>query len=72
MRTNIFRAVEAGATGDDMFGGDGGIRWGAGIVARVPAREDAEPHRRPAMAESDALHRERAARLHRKRSRRRI
>jgi len=30
-RTNIFRAVEAGAAVDDMFGGYGGIRWGTGM-----------------------------------------
>jgi dipeptidyl aminopeptidase/acylaminoacyl peptidase len=30
-RTNIFRAVEAGASVVDMFGGYGGIRWGTGM-----------------------------------------
>ena len=30
-QTNIFRAVEAGAAVDDMFGGYGGIRWGTGM-----------------------------------------
>jgi dipeptidyl aminopeptidase/acylaminoacyl peptidase len=30
-RTNIFRAVEAGAAVDDMIGGYGGIRWGTGM-----------------------------------------
>ena len=30
-RTNIFRAVEAGAAVGDMFGGYGGIRWGTGM-----------------------------------------
>ena len=30
-RTNIFRAVEAGASVGDMFGGYGGIRWGTGM-----------------------------------------
>ncbi len=30
-KTNIFRAVEAGASVGDMFGGYGGIRWGTGM-----------------------------------------
>jgi dipeptidyl aminopeptidase/acylaminoacyl peptidase len=30
-QTNIFRAVEAGASVVDMFGGYGGIRWGTGM-----------------------------------------
>jgi dipeptidyl aminopeptidase/acylaminoacyl peptidase len=30
-KTNIFRAVEAGAAVGDMFGGYGGIRWGTGM-----------------------------------------
>jgi len=30
-KTNIFRAVEAGASVVDMFGGYGGIRWGTGM-----------------------------------------
>jgi dipeptidyl aminopeptidase/acylaminoacyl peptidase len=30
-QTNIFRAVEAGAAVDDMFGAYGGIRWGTGM-----------------------------------------
>jgi dipeptidyl aminopeptidase/acylaminoacyl peptidase len=30
-QTNMFRAVEAGAAVDDMFGGYGGIRWGTGM-----------------------------------------
>jgi dipeptidyl aminopeptidase/acylaminoacyl peptidase len=30
-RTNMFRAVEAGASVVDMFGGYGGIRWGTGM-----------------------------------------
>jgi dipeptidyl aminopeptidase/acylaminoacyl peptidase len=30
-RTNMFRAVEAGASVGDMFGGYGGIRWGTGM-----------------------------------------
>jgi dipeptidyl aminopeptidase/acylaminoacyl peptidase len=30
-QTNMFRAVEAGASVGDMFGGYGGIRWGTGM-----------------------------------------
>ena len=30
-KTNMFRAVEAGASVGDMFGGYGGIRWGTGM-----------------------------------------
>ena len=45
-QTNMFAAVEAGASVSNMISAYGGIRWGTGMVARVPVREDAEPHRR--------------------------
>ena len=57
-RTNLFAAVEAGASVSNMVSAYGGIRWGTGHVARVPVREDAEPHRRAAVGRAAAVHRE--------------
>ena len=70
-RTNMFAAVEAGASVSNMISAYGGIRWGTGMVRAVPVREDAEPHRRAAVGRAAAVHRELADLLGRRRSRRR-
>ncbi len=57
-RTNIFAAVEAGASVSNMISAYGGIRWGTGMVRQFQYREDAEPHRRAAVGRAAALHRE--------------
>jgi dipeptidyl aminopeptidase/acylaminoacyl peptidase len=53
-QTNIFRAVEAGAAVDDMFGGYGGIRWGTGMsrafqYERTQSRIGVPPWENPAI-----------------------
>ena len=62
-QTNRFKAVEAGAPVANMISAYDGIRWGPGLPAPVPVREDAEPHRRNDLGISAALHRE-LAHLH--------
>ena len=57
-RTNIFRAVEAGASVVDMAGGYGGIRWGTGMSRAFQDQKRAEPHRRGALGKPEALSRE--------------
>lgn len=52
--TNIFRAVEAGAAVDDMFGAYGGIRWGTGMsrafqYERTQSRIGVPPWENPAI-----------------------
>ena len=56
-RTNMFAAVQAGASVSNMISAYGGIRWGTGM-SRVPVREDAEPDRRAAVGRAAAVHRE--------------
>ena len=70
-QTNLFAAVEAGASVSNMISAYGGIRWGTGMSRAVPVREDAEPHRRAAVGRAAAVHRELADLLGRRRSRRR-
>jgi len=53
-QTNIFRAVEAGAAVDDMFGGYGGIRWGTGMsrafqYEKTQSRIGVPPWQNPAL-----------------------
>ncbi len=57
-RTNIFRAVEAGAAVPDMISAYGGIRWGSGMSRAFQVRKDPEPHRRAAVGAVAAVHRE--------------
>jgi len=53
-QTNIFRAVEAGASVVDMFGGYGGIRWGTGMsrafqYEKTQSRIGVPPWQNPAL-----------------------
>ena len=57
-QTNLFAAVQAGASVSNMISAYGGIRWGTRHGAAVPVREDAEPHRRHAVGRAAAVHRE--------------
>ena len=50
-QTDMFRAVEAGASVVNMVERVRRHPLGHGHVARVPVREDAEPHRRAALGE---------------------
>ncbi len=57
-RTNLFAAVEAGASVSNMISAYGGIRWGTGMVREFQYREDPEPHRRAAVGRAAPVHRE--------------
>ncbi len=57
-RTNMFAAVEAGASVSNMISAYGGIRWGTGMVREFQYREDPEPHRRPTLGRAAPVHRE--------------
>ncbi len=65
-RTNLFAAVQAGASVSNMISAYGGIRYGTGMVRQFQYREDPEPHRRPAVGRAAAVHRELADLLGRK------
>ena len=53
-KTNMFAAVQAGASVSNMMlSAYGGIRWGTGM-SRVPVREDAVAHRRAAVGRATA------------------
>ena len=57
-RTNIFAAVQAGASVSNMISAYGGIRWGTGMSRAFQVPEDAEPYRRSAVGCAAAVHRE--------------
>ena len=64
-RTNLFAAVQAGASVSNMISAYGGIRYGTGMVRQFQY-EDPEPHRRPTVGRAAAVHRELADLLGRK------
>ena len=57
-KTNMFAAVQAGASVSNMISAYGGIRWGTGMSRAFQYREDAVAHRRAAMGRAAAVHRE--------------
>ena len=56
-RTNMFAAVEAGASVSDMVSVYGGIRWGTGM-SRASSTKNAEPYRPAALGRPASVHRE--------------
>ena len=56
-RTDMFAAVQAGASVSNMISAYGGIRWGTGMSRAFQYREDAEPHRSAAVGRATPVHR---------------